>query len=229
MQFVSHALSIRYSNGVTAYEEFFHITHHLTLVNYCRVSHITTTSCFRWLVWMEKSSSRTAHSWYRLYSWPCVCAVSRATLWPVTCCTISCVPQHSLTLQTTAVCPVASKTPCKSTCPLRYCEFVWYMWGHLTSGENRALYSIIVDPMSSHYLPSCSLNRTGVVRGTFGTWRSSGTCPAQRRRRSFSMFWTGCCSQSSSVCRNMHRESRKWAGQVSKVHSVIMVKTKKQT
>ncbi len=110
---------------------------------------------------MVKSFSRTAHSWYRLYSWPCVCAVSRATLWPATCCTISCVPQRSLTPQTTAVCPAASTNPCKSTCPLRYCECVWYMWGHLTGGENRALYSIIVDPMSSHYLPSCSLNRTG--------------------------------------------------------------------
>lgn len=98
---------------------------------------------------MEKSSSHTVHSWCRLCSWPCACAVSRATLWPATCCTISCVPQRSPTPQTTAVCLVASTDPCKSTCPLRYYKCVQYMCRLLIT-QAFSVFSNVLDHCWSH-------------------------------------------------------------------------------
>lgn len=61
------------------------------------------------------------------------------------------------------------------------------------------------DVTHSSYTRLC---RTGVVQVTYGTYRSSGMCPALRRQRLCSTYWTSCFSQNCSGYRDMPRASR---------------------
>ncbi len=176
---------------------------------------------------MAKSFSRTAHSWYRLYSWPCVCAVAglHSGLQPA-----APYPASTALTYPTDYCSVPGgfNKPLQEYLPIKV---LWMCLVHVRTFDRWREQSTVFDHCWSHEfsLPPFLFfkqdwGRPGDLWNLEIQWHVPS---AEETAFVFYVLDLLLQPELQRLQKYALESERKWAGQVSKVHSVIMVKTKK--